>query len=101
MLDVLFCPKGVAVVGVGREEGSVGHEIFDNIRAADFKGKYFAVNPKAQEIHGEKVYPSIKDIPYPVDLAVIVVPAHLVPQVMEESGERGVKVAVIISAGLV
>jgi len=84
---------------VGREEGSVGHEIFDNIRAADFKGKYFAVNPKAQEIHGEKVYPSIKDIPYPVDLAVIVVPAHLVPQVMEESGERGVKVAVIISAG--
>ncbi len=99
MLDMLFCPKGVAVVGVGRDEGSVGHEIFDNIRAADFKGKYFAVNPKAEEIHGEKVYPSIKDIPYPVELAVIVVPARLVPQVLEESGEKGVKVAVIISAG--
>lgn len=99
MLDMLFCPNGVAVVGAGREEGSVGHEIFDNIREAGFKGKYFAVNPKAQEIHGEKVYPSIKDIPYPVELAVIVVPARLVPSVMEESGEKGVKVAVIISAG--
>ncbi|MDI6715927.1 MAG: acetate--CoA ligase family protein [Actinomycetota bacterium] len=99
MLDPLFCPTGVAVIGVGREEGNVGHEIFDNIRAAGFKGKYFAVNPKAKEIHGEKVYASIKDIPYPVELAVIVVPSKIVPQVMEESGEKGVKVAIIISAG--
>ncbi|MCL6472887.1 MAG: acetate--CoA ligase [Firmicutes bacterium] len=99
MLENLFCPAGVAVIGVGREEGNVGHEIFDNIREAGFKGKYFAVNPKAKEIHGEPVYASIKDIQDRVDLAVIVVPSRLVPQVMEEAGEKGVKVAVIISAG--
>ncbi|HZD58863.1 MAG TPA: acetate--CoA ligase family protein [Anaerolineae bacterium] len=99
MLETLFCPTGVAVIGVGREEGSVGHEIFDNIREAGFKSRYFAVNPKAKEIHGEKVYASIKDIPYPVELAVIVVPSRLVPQVMEEAGEKGVKTAIVISAG--
>lgn len=99
MLEDLFCPTAVAVIGVGREEGNVGHEIFDNIREAGFKGKYFAVNPKTMEIHGEKVYASIKDIPGPIELVVIVVPARLVPQTMEEAGEKGVKMAVIISAG--
>lgn len=99
MLDKLFCPQVVAVVGVGREEGNVGHDIFDNIREAGFEGKCFAVNPKADVIHGEKVYPSIKDIPDPVDLAVIVVPAKLVPGVLEEAGQKGAEVAVIISAG--
>ncbi len=99
MLEGLFCPTAVAVIGVGREEGNVGHDIFDNIREAGFEGKYFAVNPKAKEIHGEKVYASIKDILEPVELTVIVVPAKLVPQALEEAGEKGVKVAVIISAG--
>ncbi|HEY3374003.1 MAG TPA: acetate--CoA ligase family protein [Candidatus Aquicultor sp.] len=99
MLEKLFCPAAVAIVGVGREEGNVGHDIFDNIREAGFGGKYFAVNPKAQEIHGEKVYPSLRDIPEHIDLAVIVVPGKLVPSVMEEAGEKGVKMAVIISAG--
>jgi len=99
MLDELFCPTGVAIIGVGREEESVGHNIFDNIREAGFNGKYFAVNPKAEEIHGEKVYASVKDIPDPVELAVIVVPSKIVPRAMEEAGDKGVKVAVIISAG--
>ncbi|MBE0447904.1 MAG: acetate--CoA ligase family protein [Actinobacteria bacterium] len=99
MLESMFCPIGVAVIGVGRKEGNVGHEIFDNIREAGFQNRFFAVNPKTEEIHGEKVYPSIKDIPYPVELAVVVVPSKLVPQVMEEAGEKGVKAAVIISAG--
>lgn len=99
MLEDLFCPTAVAVIGVGREETNVGHQIFDNIREAGFKGKYFAVNPKAEEIHGERVYASIKDIPDRVELAVIVVPSKLVLQVVEEAGEKGVRVAVIISAG--
>lgn len=99
MLEDLFCPTAVAVIGVGREETNVGHQIFDNIREAGFKGNFFAVNPKAEEIHGEKVYASIKDIPHHVELAVIVVPSKLVLQVVEEAGEKGVRVAVIISAG--
>jgi len=99
MLETLFCPNGVAIIGVGREKENVGHNIFDNIREAGFSNGYFAVNPKAREIHGEKIYSSIKEIPYPVELAVVVVPSKIVPQVMEEAGEKGVKAAVIISAG--
>jgi acetyl coenzyme A synthetase (ADP forming)-like protein len=100
MLEELFCPNVVAVIGVGRAEGNVGHDIFDNIRDGGFKGKCYAVNPKAKEIHGEIVYPEVSAIPeQKIDLAVIAVPSGAVPKVLEESGSKGANVAVIISAG--
>ena len=94
----VFDIKSVALIGAPRETFKVGYKVFSNI-TRDFKGKVYPVNPKADEVCGLKCYPSILDIPDPVDLAVIVIPAKLVPKVMEECGQKGVKTVVIISAG--
>jgi acetyltransferase len=99
LLKALFCPSSVAVIGVGRREGNVGHDIFDNIRSSGYKGQFYPVNPKAKEIHGHACYVSILDIPEPVELAVVAVPSQAVAQVIEECGQKGVSVAIIISAG--
>ncbi len=95
----LFEPKSVAVVGASRNPAKTGYQILKNIVDAGFKGKIYPINPKAPEILGLKAYPSLLDVPDEVDLAVIVVPARFVPQVMEEAGKKGVKAAVIISGG--
>lgn len=99
MLDSLFSPKSVAVIGAAREEGKVGHDILDNLILSDYAGGLYPVNPKAEEIHGIRCYPSIADVPADVDLAIIVIPAKLVPGSIEECGKKGVKIAVVISAG--
>ncbi len=99
MLDFLFRPKAVAVVGASREPGKVGHTVLENLLSAGFRGAIYPVNPKAQEILGLKVYPSVSAIPGEVELAVIAIRAPLVPQVIEECGKKGVRAAVILSAG--
>ena len=98
-LDCVFRPRSVAVVGASTRPGSIGREIVRNLINGDFHGKLFPVNPKADYIHAIKAYPSVLDIPDEVDLAVIVVPAPLVPGVLEECGQKGVKGLVVISAG--
>ncbi len=95
----LFEAESVAVVGASRNPAKTGHVILRNILESGFKGRIYPVNPKAGEVLGLKAYPTLKELPEPVDLAVIVVPAKFVPSVIEEAGERGVKAAVIISGG--
>jgi acetyltransferase len=89
----------MAIIGVSSKEGSVGHSLFKNAIACGFKGNVYAVNPKGGEILGQKLIPVIADIPEKLDLAVIVVRAPIVPQVVKECGEAGVGGLVIISAG--
>ena len=98
-LDAIFRPKSVAVIGASTQRGSIGREILHNLIWGDFHGKLFPVNPKADYIHSIKAYPSILDVPDPVDLAVIVVPARAVESVADECGRKGVGGLVIISAG--
>lgn len=98
-LNDFFCPDSVAVIGAAREEGKVGRTIFDNIIGSGYKGKVFPVNPKASDIDGHKCYPSIIDIKQDIKLAVIVIPARFISKVMEECSEKGIKYAIIISAG--
>ena len=98
-LEGFFCPGSIAVIGVGRTEGKVGHIIFDNIIESGYKGKLFPVNPKADTIHEAKCYKSILDIPQDIELAVIVIPARFVSMVIEECAGKNVKYAIIISAG--
>ncbi|WP_456436835.1 acetate--CoA ligase family protein [Desulfurobacterium sp.] len=93
----IFCPESVAVIGASKREGSVGYALLKNL--SDFSGKVFAVNPKYSEINGKKCFPSVLSVKDNVDCAVIAVPAPLVPEVLRECGEKGVKLAVIISAG--
>jgi acetyltransferase len=98
-LSALFAPKGVAVVGATEKEGSVGRTIVWNLMSSSFGGAIFPVNPKRKNILGIKAYPSIKEIPDTVDLAVIVTPAPSVPDLIGECVEKGVKGAIVISAG--
>lgn len=98
-IDSIFSPKSIAIIGASRQQGSVGQSLLANIIDSRFQGVVYPVNPKAQAILGIKSYPRVLDIPDDVDLAVIIVPAPLVPQVLEECGVKGIKGAITISAG--
>ncbi len=99
MLDALFKPKAVALIGASTKELSIGNVIIRNLQTYGYKGKIYPVNAKAPEVCGIKAYPSILDIPGPVDLAHIIIPSPLVPQAIEECGQKGVKAVIINSAG--
>lgn len=98
-MQAFFAPESVAVVGASRNERGLGHTVLKNMLDAGFVGKIYPVNPKADEILGLKVYPSIVDIPDKVDLVVVVVPQPLVEQTMRDAVKKGAKGAVIITAG--
>ena len=98
-LDKFFNAQSVAVIGAAREDGKIGNVIFKNFLRPEFRGRVFPVNPNVDEILGKKSYPSIKDIPEKVELAVIAVPAAIVPKVIDDCGKKGVKHVIIISAG--
>ena len=94
-LEKLFNPEKVAVVGASRHEGKTGHEVFDNL-IHDFEGEVYPVNPNAEKVEGKRARDEIEQV---TDLAVIVVPGKIVPKVMKQAGEKGVKAAIVISAG--
>lgn len=98
-LKSIFAPKNVAVIGATEKEGSVGRTILWNLISNPFGGAVFPVNPKRPSLLGIKAYPSITDIPDPIDLAVIVTPSSSIPGIIEECGQSGVKGAIVISAG--
>jgi acetyltransferase len=98
-LDAIFKPRNVAVIGATEKEDSVGRTLLWNLIRNPFGGTVFPVNPKRSNILGIRAYPSIREVPDQVDLAVIVTPAPTVPGVIAECVEAGVKGAIIISAG--
>ena len=95
VLDAVFYPKSVAVIGASSTFGKWGQMILTNIVAGDFEGKIFPVNPRAKELCGLPVYHSIHDIPGPVDVAFITTPANTVPGLLEACAEKGVKLSLI------
>ncbi|WP_456431158.1 CoA-binding protein [Thermosulfuriphilus sp.] len=99
MLEKLFNPRSVAVIGASRDPGKVGHDVVRNLLSFGYPGKIYPVNPKAQRILDLPCYASLKEVPGPVDLAVIAVPVEIVPQVITDCGQKEVPVAVILSAG--
>ena len=100
-LTPFFQPAGVAVIGASSDPTKLGYGIVENLvhPRYGFPGPVYPVNPKAAEILGRKCYPGIRDVPDPVELAVLIIPAALVPATLEDCGERGIKAAVIISGG--
>lgn len=98
-LDKIFRPKSIAVIGATSRPGTIGREIVNNLIAYDFKGQVFPVNPKAEQIHSIKCFPTILDIPDPVEMAVIVVRKDLVLESIEQCGKKGVGGVVVITAG--
>jgi acetyl coenzyme A synthetase (ADP forming)-like protein len=98
-IERLLRPHSVAVVGAGSTPGRVGHEVFRNLLSGGFDGPVYPVNAKAAHVGSVRAYPSVLDIPDPVDLAVIAVPAEDVAAVVDECGAKGVHALVIVSAG--
>jgi acetyltransferase len=98
-LDKIFNPQNVAIIGASDAEGSVGYAIVKNFTHMGYGGKVFFVNIRKPEILGVKTYPSVDQIPEPVDLAIVATPAKTVPDVMEECGKAHVKGVIIVSAG--
>ncbi len=98
-LDRLFRPRSVAVIGASRDRHRVGGAILHNLLSFEFQGQVFPVNPRASVVHSLKCYPSVEDIPDPVDLAVIAVPKPCVLDAIEACGRKGVGAVVLITAG--
>jgi len=99
MLDFIFKPNSIAVIGASEDEKKIGHVVFRNLVKQGFEGKVYPVNPKREEILGIKCYPSVKDLPEKIDLAIIVIPAKGVPSVIKDCAEAGVKGLIVITAG--
>ncbi|MGZ8562888.1 MAG: CoA-binding protein, partial [Candidatus Limnocylindria bacterium] len=78
-LDAVFAPRSVAVIGATESTGKVGRTLLANLVSSPFGGTVFPVNPTRNSVLGVKAYPSIADVPDPVELAVIVTPAPGVP----------------------
>ena len=93
--EKLFNPSEVAVIGASRHEGKTGHEIFDNL-LHDFDGSVYPVNPEADEVEGREALDEVKK---GTDLAVVVVPADIVPNILKDCGDKNVGAAIVISAG--
>jgi acetyl coenzyme A synthetase (ADP forming)-like protein len=92
-----FNPRSIAVIGASQDSSKMGYAVMHNL--LHFPGQLYPVNNKRSEIQGLRAYPNITAIPAPIDLAVITVPAIHVPRVIEECGQKGVPMVVIITAG--
>ncbi len=99
MLETLFNPKGVAVIGASGKELHIGNRVIKNLLDFGYQGGIYPINPKADEIRGIKAYPSILEVPGQVDVAHMVIPAKFVPMAVEDCGKKGVKHIIINSGG--
>ena len=97
-LHSFFEPEGVALVGARRSPG-FGYGIPLFLQAQGWANRLYLVNPAGGELHGMKVFKTLKDIPAPVDLGIVIVPAEVVPGVLKETGECGIKNVIVESAG--
>ena len=98
-LDCVFSPKGVAVVGVTTTPGTVPYDILHNILVSGYQGRVYPVAPGKRTVCDVSAYRYVVDIEDPVDLAVIVFPSGVVDRALKQCGEKGIRAAIVISAG--
>ena len=99
LLDALLRPRSVALIGASRDPKALGGRPLGFLARYGFAGKVYPVSPSAPEVQGLPAYASIKDVPEPVDLALVMVRAELVAQVLRDCAAAGVRVAVVVSSG--
>jgi acetyltransferase len=97
-LDAVFRPRSVAVIGASERAGSIGRILVENLAA--FPGDVFAVNPRHDRVMERRAYPTIAAVPSVPDLAIVATPAMTVPAIVDQLAKRGVRGAVVVSAGL-
>ena len=98
-VEAFLKPESVAVIGASRRRGTISGEIFHNLLDGSFEGPVYPVNPNASVVQSVPAYRSVVDIPGPVDLAVIVVPAAGAIQAVVGCAEKGVKALLVITSG--
>ncbi|MDZ4160248.1 MAG: acetate--CoA ligase family protein [Anaerolineaceae bacterium] len=98
-LSLFFSPRGVALVGASASPAKLSHGILRNLMQYGYPGGIYPVNPSVNEILGLPCYSDVASVPEPVDLAVIILPAEMTPEVVEACGRRGIKAVTIISGG--
>ena len=99
MIESFFTPKKVAVIGASRDPHKLGYGVIRNLLKYKFKGEIFPVNKNASEIQDISCYSSIDELPDGVELAVVVLPASVVPKIIEQCGLKGIKNAIVVSGG--
>jgi acetyl coenzyme A synthetase (ADP forming)-like protein len=99
MLDALFHPKSVAVIGASRTPGKVGFEVLSNLIGGGFEGQIIPINPSTDQLLGHKCYPEMAAYGSPVDLTLIAVPSSSVVDVVKGSIQTGTKAIVVLTAG--
>jgi acetate---CoA ligase (ADP-forming) len=100
-LKPFFEPSSVAVIGASSNTSKLGYAVLKNLHEGGYskRGKIYPINPGAEEILGYPAFPSVEEVPDPIDLAVIVIPYPLVPDALRTCGKKGIPAAIIISAG--
>ncbi len=99
MIEPFFTPKRIAVVGASADPAKMGNNVIRNLIGFRFMGNIYPVNKNAHEIEGMICYPSVKDLPEKVELAIIIIPAKGIPEVMRHCGEAGIGHVIIQSGG--
>ncbi|HNN12242.1 MAG TPA: acetate--CoA ligase family protein [Anaerolineales bacterium] len=94
-----FQPKGVVILGASTSPEKLGYGVARNLIQSGYTGAIHLVAQKSGEVFGRKIHTSLQGIPGPVELAILIVPTQATPQVIEDCGRRGIKAAVIVSAG--
>jgi acetyltransferase len=97
--DALLRPRAVAVIGASTNPQKVGHAVLENLVHGGFEGGIYPINPRAERILDIQCFPSIKDVPGDVDLAIIITKRDIVLPVLKECGGKGVKAVIVITAG--
>ena len=98
-LHPLFMPRSVVVFGASEKENSVAGILFRNLRGSGFTGQVYPINPKHEQLFGERCYATADDLPETPELALIATPAKTIPGILEACGARGIRHAVVLSAG--
>ena len=99
MKDEILFPKSIAIVGVSSDKSKIGRVIYDNARNGGYQGKIYPVNPKYDNIDGEKCYPTVNDIGDAIDMVCISLPYQLVEGIVDDCILKKVKSVIIISSG--
>lgn len=99
MLDYLFNPKSIAVIGASREPKKVGYAVLNNLLKYNYQGDIYPINPSANDILGLKAYPAVSKTPSDIDLVVVSIPAKFVSEALKDCAKANVKAAVVLTAG--
>jgi acetate---CoA ligase (ADP-forming) len=97
--EYFFNPHGVAVIGASADPAKLSYGVIHNLITHGYRGPIYPINPRGGEIQGLTAYPSILNVPDPVELAVIMIRAEAVPEALGECGKRGLKAVIVVTGG--